>query len=89
MKDVAAVEVDGPCRAGSVTGSPAGETFVSGLGIGVCHIVVSFQSGAPSFVTDVKIIPNPGPCCVGLPEAEMGAVTVPEGPTADAATDGT
>jgi hypothetical protein len=44
-------------------------------GIGVCHIVVSFKGGAPSFVRDVTIIPIPDRAAL-------------EAPPADAATDG-
>jgi hypothetical protein len=85
VSDVAAVAPTGPCEPEQVY--QAGVYFFRVTGVGVCHLSVSFRSGAPDFVTEVKITPNPGPCCVGEPAAETSAVAVPESGPADAATD--
>jgi hypothetical protein len=76
--DVAAVSATGPCAPQTVTGSQPGIYFFSPTGLGVCHLTVSFRSGAPDFVSDVKITPNPGPCCVNQAVAETSEVYVPD-----------
>jgi hypothetical protein len=85
VSDVAAVTPIGPCAPEQVVGSEAGVYFFRVTGTGVCHLTVSFQSGAPDFVTDVNITPNPGPCCVGQPTAETILIDVPDGGPVDAA----
>ena len=55
-------------------------------GTGVCHVTVSFRSGAADFGVDVKVSRSPGACCPGL-VSEPSAVIVPESGPADAATD--
>ena len=87
VSDVTGVTPSGPCRPELVTGFPAGEYFIQVDGIGVCHVTVSFRSGAPDFVTDVKMNPGPGPCCAGEATPETSMVAVPESGPADAATD--
>jgi hypothetical protein len=86
--DVAAVTPTGPCASGGpVVGSQGGEYDVTASGVGVCHLTVSFLSGAPDFVTDVNLTQNPGPCCLNQPVPVPYAVDVPESGSADAAAD--
>jgi len=87
VSDVAAVTPTGPCEPEPVSGSPPGVYFFTVTGVGVCHLTVTFRSGAPDFVADVKSAPNSGPCCVGQPIAETNEVDIPENGSADAATD--
>jgi hypothetical protein len=81
LKDVAAIAFTGPCEQ-----VQRGQYRLTGAG--VCRITVSFLSGAPDYVTDVKITSNPGPCCAGQLIADPSFVDVPESAPTDAATDG-
>jgi hypothetical protein len=87
--DVGAVTATGPCSSPTAAQGGAKDTYydVHFTGTGMCHITVSFLSGAPSFTVDVKITPNPGLCCAGPLVAEPSVVAVPESGLADAATD--
>jgi hypothetical protein len=97
VSDVLNLECTGPCSCSpelSAVSPPGGiiighgaEYLVFVGGVGVCHVNMSFMSGAPDFVADVKTTLNPGPCCVGEPEPETATLTVPENGRADAATD--
>lgn len=84
LDDVASVTAAGPCISQSVTGSAPGIYFFSATGDGVCHVTVSFHSGAPDFMGSVTIAPNAGPCCVGQPTAQSESISVPELGSADA-----
>jgi hypothetical protein len=85
VTDTGPVAASGPCQAPSVYPA-ATYTFIV-TGMGVCHVTVHFQSGAPDFVTDMKITRSPPGCCGNAPVAETTVVYVPESGPADAATD--
>jgi hypothetical protein len=79
LSDVASVEVTGPCTPQTVTGSVPQVFFFAVTGEGVCHVTVSFRSGAPDFVRDVPLAKPKAKegCCLNVPGAQ-GDVAVPE-----------
>lgn len=82
--DVAAMTATGPCEPTRLLPSQPGVYSFDVEGAGVCRITVSFKSGAPDFVGNMKLLPNSGPCCPTVPSAETTFIAVPE--LADAST---
>jgi hypothetical protein len=67
-----------------VTGSPPQVFFFGVTGEGVCHITVSFRSGAPDFVSDVPLAKPKSGCCLTVAYAQEDDVIVPESRPIDA-----
>jgi len=78
LSDVASVEGTGPCSPQTITGSPPQVFFFGVTGEGVCHITVSFRSGAPDFVSDVLLAKPKAGCCLNGAYAQDSDVIVPE-----------
>jgi hypothetical protein len=53
----------------------------------VCHVTVSFASGAPEFVTDVPLVKPKAGCCLTVAYAQVNDVIVPEIGPIDASAD--
>lgn len=89
VTDVASVTPTGPCG-DDVAVFPMSPEFLYFLaqGVGVCRVTVTFTSGEPDFVAEVKITDNPGPDCPGKPTFETTIVAVPESDSKDAGNDG-
>jgi hypothetical protein len=88
--DVAAVRWSGPpCdgqRPSCTGGGPCNWGFDHGVADGVCHIEVSFRSGAPTFTADVSFHTNVSDCCPGIYPDRRVVVVPAASPSSDAGT---
>jgi hypothetical protein len=75
------VDVTGPCSSKPDNGSEPQVFFISVLEEGVCHVTVSFRSGAPDFVSDVQLAkPKGSGCCLTLAYAQDDVIVPELGP---------
>jgi hypothetical protein len=88
LNDVASIVPIGPCEGPTKfsASDPAGQYIFRVRDVGICHVTVSFLSGAPDFVSDVQI--GYLSMCCHTPAAQTSVVYVPEIGSVDGGADG-